>query len=396
MVREYIVAPGIYAPSSGAHAVKAGNVVYTSGTLPLDSSGKLVGRGDIGAQARQIYENLDAVLRASGASWNDVAKYNAYLLRPEERQTAREVHYEYMPLYQRAGAMVILGSEDPEVRLQAEVIAHIRTPKHCVTNVPDVFVPLGSPHAVKVGERIYVTGQQAIEGQQPTLRRGEVGKAAVHERHVVGRADIAAQTEFVYRNFDAVLRAAGAGWDDVVNAHAYLTSETLMDATRPIRRRYLPAGRVSTTSVVAGLVGSDWLIESELIAFLGEKQAFIAPDVYHSDPVVAHAVRAGNTIYVQGLVAWDREGNVVGGDDGVRQAQQVYQNLDVVLRSARATWSDVVHVKSYFKRHTDVAAARQARSQFLKRGHYASTEVIAGFFKPQYLLEVELVAVTGR
>jgi hypothetical protein len=55
--------------------------------------------------------------------------------------------------------MVVLASEDPEVRLQVEVVAHLGTAKHCVTNVPDVFVSLGSPAAVKVGDTIYVTGQ---------------------------------------------------------------------------------------------------------------------------------------------------------------------------------------------------------------------------------------------
>lgn len=395
MDKEAVIASGIYKPVGGVHAIKVGNVVYTSGMMPWDSNGNLVGRGDITTQARQIYQNLDVVLRSAGATWNDVAKYNAYLLRPEDRQKSREVHYEYMPLYQRAGAQVVLASEDPEVRLQVEVIAHVRTPKHCVTNVPDVFVPLGSPHAVKVGEKIYVTGQQAIVGSQPVFRQGQVAAAAVHEQQVVAKGDITAQTEFVYRNFDAILKAAGSGWNDVVKVHGYLTHETFMEPVRAVRKRYLPAGRFSATSVVSGLVGPDWLIEAELVASTGAKRAFRAPDVYLSDPVLAHAVQAADTVYVQGLVAWDSQGAVVGGDDIAQQAERVYKNLDSVLRTAGTRWDDVVHVKSYYKRRADVAPGRQVRAKYLPDGRYASTDVIAGFFNPKYLLEVEVIAEVG-
>src|SRR5688500_2716006 len=116
MQKQSIVAPGIFRPAGSAHAIRVGDIVYTSGVLPLDVSGNLVGHGDISTQARQIYENLDKVLVAAGARWTDVAKYNSYLLDPIERQQAREVHFEYMPLYQRAGAMIVLGSENPNIR----------------------------------------------------------------------------------------------------------------------------------------------------------------------------------------------------------------------------------------------------------------------------------------
>jgi enamine deaminase RidA (YjgF/YER057c/UK114 family) len=51
---------------------KAGNVVYVSGTLALDSNGTLVGKGDVKAQTRHILETIKAVLEAAGGSLKDV------------------------------------------------------------------------------------------------------------------------------------------------------------------------------------------------------------------------------------------------------------------------------------------------------------------------------------
>ena len=51
---------------------KAGNVVYVSETLALDSNGSLIGKGDVKAQTRHILETIKAVLEAAGGSLKDV------------------------------------------------------------------------------------------------------------------------------------------------------------------------------------------------------------------------------------------------------------------------------------------------------------------------------------
>lgn len=70
-------APKAIGPYS--QAVQVGNTIYTSGQIPLDpATGELVG-GDIAAQARQVFENLRAVVEAGGASFADVARVGIYL-----------------------------------------------------------------------------------------------------------------------------------------------------------------------------------------------------------------------------------------------------------------------------------------------------------------------------
>lgn len=394
MDRVHIVAPDLYETKGYTHAVKVGNVLYTSGIVARDKDGQVVGKGDFAAQARQVYRNLESILRAAGATWNDVAKYNAYLVRPEDRQEAREIHFQHLPYYQRAGATIVTPLLDPDLLIEVDLIAHIGSPKHCITNVPDTFVPVGSPYAVKVGDTIYITGQQPIAGGQPLFKSGRLGSAAAYETQVIGKGDIKAQTNAVFKNFDAILKASGASWDNVVWAHGYVTRDDVLEEMRSVRYGYMKMGQVAQTSVVCGLVGPDWLIESELIASLAPRQSFTVPGVSVSSGV-AHAVKAGNTIYVQGQVGRDPQDKTVGAGDIEAQAGQVYRNLDNILKGAGSSWKDVVRIKTYLTDRSLIPAIRRVRDRYLEDGSYASTTVIAGFFKPEYMLEVEAVAVTG-
>lgn len=70
-------APKAIGPYS--QAVQVGNTVYLSGQTPIDpATGELV-VGDISTQARQVFENLKAVLAAAGLGFDNVARVGIYL-----------------------------------------------------------------------------------------------------------------------------------------------------------------------------------------------------------------------------------------------------------------------------------------------------------------------------
>ena len=70
-------APAAIGPYS--QAVRAGNIVYFSGQIPLDpATGNLV-EGDIEAQARRAFDNLKAVAEAAGGSLGDIVRLGLYL-----------------------------------------------------------------------------------------------------------------------------------------------------------------------------------------------------------------------------------------------------------------------------------------------------------------------------
>lgn len=112
---------------SDAVSVRGGKTIHVSGQVPLDSQGKLVGKGDFRAQTVQVFENLKSVLEKSGASFNDVVKINTYVVqcKPEHVAIVREVRKSYLS-QSNPPASTLVGVTslvDPEFMIEIELIA---------------------------------------------------------------------------------------------------------------------------------------------------------------------------------------------------------------------------------------------------------------------------------
>jgi reactive intermediate/imine deaminase len=86
-------------PSPGysqAVEVRGGRIVYVAGQVALDRSGKVVGEGDMRAQAEQTFENLKAALDASGAKFENVVKLNYYFSDITQLPVVREVRDKFI------------------------------------------------------------------------------------------------------------------------------------------------------------------------------------------------------------------------------------------------------------------------------------------------------------
>jgi reactive intermediate/imine deaminase len=97
-VRRHHLRPEGSPPVNGySHAVEFdGRMVAVSGQVPLDAAGNLVGRDDIRAQARQVFENLTTALTAAGATWEDVVMLTVYLTDLADLADFRSVRDEYI------------------------------------------------------------------------------------------------------------------------------------------------------------------------------------------------------------------------------------------------------------------------------------------------------------
>ena len=92
--------PGTLAALPGfTHAVRIGSTLYVSGEVALDSTGRLVGVGDLRAQAAQAFANLATVLRIGGTTPADVAKLTIYVVNysPKDLETIRAAAPEFFP-----------------------------------------------------------------------------------------------------------------------------------------------------------------------------------------------------------------------------------------------------------------------------------------------------------
>ena len=86
-------------PSPGysqAVEIRGGHIVYVAGQVALDRAGKVVGEGDMHAQAQQTFENLNAALEASGAKFENVVKLNYYVVDITQLPVVREVRDKFI------------------------------------------------------------------------------------------------------------------------------------------------------------------------------------------------------------------------------------------------------------------------------------------------------------
>lgn len=107
------------------------------------------------------------------------------------------------------------------------------------------------------------------------------------------------------------------------------------------------------------------------------------------------AVRAeGPLLFVSGVVPVDGAGRLVGGDDVVAQARQVFSNLGAVLAAGGATFADVVKVTVFLTDVDDRARINVVRQEAFGEARPASTLVeIAALAIPGARIEVEAVAL---
>lgn len=115
-------APPLAPYSPGA---KAGNAVYVSGTLALDSAGNLVGKGDVKAQTRHILETIKSVLEAAGGSMKDIAFNHIFLSDMGGYAAMNEVYREYFPENPPARYCIRADLVKPEFLVEIASIAHL-------------------------------------------------------------------------------------------------------------------------------------------------------------------------------------------------------------------------------------------------------------------------------
>lgn len=106
-------------------------------------------------------------------------------------------------------------------------------------------------------------------------------------------------------------------------------------------------------------------------------------------------IRGGDLLFVSGIVGLAPDGSIAT-DDIVEQSQVAFENLSMVLEEAGGSLADVIKVnvyvgESYSHRRHDL---REVRARFFTGDYPVSTLIqVAGFANPEYLFEVEAIAV---
>jgi len=116
-IPEGAVIVGPYSP-----AVDAGELVYFSGQIPVDSTGKIID-GDIKEQTAQCFKNLSNVLATASVTSDDVVKTTVYLTDMADYAAVNEVYGEYFNAPYPARTAIAVAALPLDAKVEIEVVA---------------------------------------------------------------------------------------------------------------------------------------------------------------------------------------------------------------------------------------------------------------------------------
>ncbi len=360
---------GPYSP-----AVKAGGLIYVSGTLPQDAAGAIVGKGDVGAQTRRVVERMREILAAAGSSLEHVVAVTVYLRSQEDFAAMNAAYRGFWIRDPPTRTTVVSELVLPDALVEMSMIA-VPTGGERVVIQPKSWIASPNPYsyAIKTGDTLFLSGLVSRNGRDNSVVPG----------------DVAAQTRVVLDNAGDLLTAAGMTFANVVSARVYLPDLSGFQSMNEVYRTAFPAAPPARATVKAGLAGSQYLVEITLVASSAARA--VVSDGRPVNPNLSAAIRAGERVYLSGML-----GNTPDSKgDAAAQTRETLSRIHQALKAAGATPADVVDSMVYL---TDVAhfgAMNEAYRSFFERSFPARTTVQSGLVAPDGLVEIMVTAVPG-
>jgi enamine deaminase RidA (YjgF/YER057c/UK114 family) len=212
----------------------------------------------------------------------------------------------------------------------------------------------------------------------------------------MAKGDIKQQTMGVLDTLGATLKAAGSSLPNVVAATVYLKDPADAAAMTEVWRTVWPKDAPTRTTISAGLVSADALIEIAVIAVPnGAERTIITPAGWSTANPYSYAIKTGDTLFMSGLVSRGAKDNQPIDGDVTTQMNTIFANAEELLKAAGFSMADVVANRVYL---TDNAAFQEMNKAYVP--HFpanppARATVIVGLPGPTYKAEVTMTAVKG-
>lgn len=107
-----------------SHVSKVGKTLYIAGQVARDLQGRLVGKGDFDAQARQVYTNLKNILQETGGGLKNIVKTTTILTHYSNVESYKKIRDEFFGKIMPPNTLMIVESlASPDFMMEVEAIA---------------------------------------------------------------------------------------------------------------------------------------------------------------------------------------------------------------------------------------------------------------------------------
>jgi len=232
-----------------SYAIRTGDTLFMSGVVARDPKSNTPVEGDAAAQTKAVMATAGELLKAAGFGFEHVVASRVYITDNADFQVMNQNYTPSFPKDPPARATVITALPGPTYKVEMTFTAH-RGPKQAFTTPAADGTP-GKPSAtlssaIKVGNRLYVSG---LLGNNPATK-----------------GDMTGQTKEVLARAERTLKAAGFGWEDVVDGIVYSTDISKFNDMNTGYRTIFTKDFPTRATVGTGLVGADALVEIMFVA----------------------------------------------------------------------------------------------------------------------------------
>ena len=359
------IGPPPIGPYSGA--IKAGGLIYLSGTLAQDDKGGLVADGDVATQTRRIIERMRDVLAAADSSLEQVVACTVYLRQASDFGVMNDAYRTFWPKDPPTRTTVIT-----DLLIGADVeIAMVAVPKGAERTVihPADWIKAPNPYsyAIKTGDTVFLSGLVPRNGRDNSTVTG----------------DITVQTRAVMENAGQLLKAAGMDHSNIVSGRVYLPDTSTFQQMNEVYRGYFKSNPPARATVTAGLAGPQYAVEMTFIASSAPREA-IGPGAN-----LSAAIKSGKRLYLSGVLGNTSE----NAGDATAQTRETFARIRKTLDATGYTPADVVDGLVYL---TDLGQFAQMNNEyraFFGKDFPARATVGAGLVSPGGVVEIMLTAV---
>ena len=234
--------------------------------------------------------------------------------------------------------------------------------------------------AVKADGLIYLSG---------TLSQNDAGD-------LVG-ANAAEQTQRIIERMKAALEASGSSLPQVVAVTVYLKSASDFAAMNDAYRPFWPKDPPTRTTVIADLLLGA-LVEISMVAVPnGAPRTVIHPKEWAVSPnPYSYAIKAGDTLFLSGLVPRNGRDNTPVGGDITAQTKAVLENAGELLRAAGMDYSNVVSARVYLPDASVFPQMNAVYGSYFKKDPPARATVKAGLAGKGFAVEMTFIASSAQ
>jgi enamine deaminase RidA (YjgF/YER057c/UK114 family) len=367
-----------------AQGMKAGRWVFATGLMAQDFVNGIApdvlaertphaGLPKREKEAARLFANLDAVLRAAGTDRTNLVRTDQYYTTVNAVPPYQHVRREFLqgripPSTSIAQKRLLLPDADMNIQTMAVIPEAGFEVMHLKHERLSARPTSGYSPALTVGDFIFIPGVTSMAAGDEPQRNGIAAAALMPEGMQWGGQPIKLETEFlITKRIAPSLELAGARLEDVLHAQIYLTDPEDYSAFAEVWTRHFGKSQ-PTCSVIPcsghGLAPYHGKIEINVLAAkpgsAAQKRqidAGVATAFQHQP----QAVKAGDLLFISGLMALDRDGLVPQAGVDPRQpwfssspeaqAQFIIDNIARLCEAAGTSLANVMRVQQF---HTDI------------------------------------------